>query len=183
MSAFTTFEVEQGAFSIKVTINEAFEFSQSYTVVSGAVVNRMMNGQGVKQTHWEKLATDIQCSGVIPPALGEINFKDSYLMRCGAKRAISSTSSNIDLPTTRRSDTGYEPTGWAYLEDTNTGVGFWQESSTVLVVNTLQITPVAGATVYRAYYWPEFFVFSDPPSEQADVHGGDWSWSLTAEEV
>lgn len=182
MSGFSTFEVEQGAFSIKVTINEAFEFSQDYTVVSGAVVNRMMNGQAVKQTHWEKLATDISCSGVIPPALGELNFKDSYLMRCGAKRAISSTSSNITLPATRRSDAGYEPTGWGYIEEGG-GIGFWTESPTVMAGDVATITPVAGATIYRAYYWPEFYVFSDPPAESADVHGGEWSWSLTAEEV
>lgn len=182
MSEFTTFELEQGVTVVTITIHEAMEFSQDYTPISGATVNRMQNGAAVKQTHWEKLATSISCSGVIPTAIAQIDFADQYLMRCGAKRAISSSSPNITLPAARRSDAGYEPQGYGLIED-GYGRGEWQESTTVMAGDVAQITPVAGATLYRAYYWPEFYVFSEPPNESANVHGADFNWNLSAEEV
>ena len=52
-----------------------------------------------------------------------------------------------------------------------------------MVVDVAQLTPVAGAEVYRAYYYPEITVFSDAPSETQNVHGGESSWQLTAEQV
>lgn len=179
---FTTFEIEQNAFLLRVTINEAMEFSQNYTPITGSTVNRMQNGTAVKQTHWEKLSTSIDCSGVIPAAFGAIDFKDQYLMRCGAKRSVSSSSANINVPSERRSDTGYEVTGYGYIED-GQGRGIWQETPVTMVVDVAQLTPIAGVSWYRAYYWPEITVFSEAPNESADVHGADYSWTLEAEQV
>lgn len=179
---FTTFEVEQDAVIVEVAIHEAMEFSQTYSVISGATVLRMTNGQGVKQTHWEKLSTSIDCSGPIPGGLTAIDYSRSYTLRCGAKRAINSSNPNITVPAARRTDVGYEVVGYALVPD-GMGRGEWQETPVVMVVNVAQLTPVAGASVYRAYYWPEIIVFSDAPDENADVHGADYSWTLNAEEV
>lgn len=179
---FTTFEVEQDAVIVRVAIQEALEFSQTYAAIGGQALLRMQSGQGVKQTHWEKLSTDITCSGVIPVGLTEIDYARSYILRCGAKRAVTSSSSNITVPADRRSDSGFEVKGYALIED-GLGRGEWQETPVVLVGDVAQLTPVAGATLYRAYYWPELVVFSDAPAENADVHGAQYSWSLSAEEV
>ena len=48
---------------------------------------------------------------------------------------------------------------------------------------TVDLGAVAGATLYRVYYWPEIVVFSDEPSENTNVHGAEYSWSLSAEQV
>ena len=180
---FTTFEIEQDALIFKVAIHEAMEFSQGYAPILGSAQLRMMNGQAVRQTHWEKLATSISCSGTIPVGLTEgIDYTRSYTLRCGAKRAVSSSSANITIPAERRSDAGYEVKGYALIED-GQGRGSWVETPVVMAVDVAQLTPVAGAAIYRAYYWPELEVFSDPPSEDQDVHGADFSWSLNAEQV
>ena len=119
---FTTFEVQQGAIDLVVTIHEALEFNQNYSLLGGSQLLRMMNGAAVKQTHWQKLSTDISCSGIIPPALSEIDFRDSYLMRCGAKRAVSATNPlGIPVPTERRTDAGYEVQGYGYVDPNGTG--------------------------------------------------------------
>lgn len=179
---FTTFEVEQGAITLQVTINEALDFNQTYDNLGGSQILRMMNGAAVKQNHWAKLSTTISCSGVIPPALYEIDFRDQYLMRCGAKRSSSSVNPTVQIPLERRSDAGYEVKGYALVVDSE-GRHTWVASPTTDGGTDAFITPVPGTTLYRAYYWPEFFVFSDAPSETNNVHQADFSWTLTAEQV
>ena len=182
---FTTFEVEQGAITLQVTIHEALEFNQNYTLLGGSQLLRMMNGAAVKQTHWQKISTDVACSGIIPPALSEIDFRAAYLMRCGAKRAVSATNPlGVPVPTERRTDAGYEVQGFAYVDLTGTGADA-QWIATTVVDNgaTVDLGAVAGASIYRAYYWPEIMVFSDPPVENVVVHGAEYSWSLIAEQI
>lgn len=179
---FTTFELEQDAVVISVPIQEALEFSQSYTPITGSVLLRMQNGAGVKQTHWEKIGTNISCSGIIPPGMTEIDYSRSYILRCGAKRGVTSSSPNIAVPADRRSDTGYEVKGYAFTPD-GQGRGDWVETPVTMVVDVAQLTPVAGATLYKAYYWPELTVFSNEPPVDTNVHGAEYSWSLEAEEV
>lgn len=184
MTGFTTFEIEQGALTVTVDVQEAVNFSQEYSSLSGASVTRFMNGAAYKQCQWQKLSTRISCSGPLPTGINEVDFKISYKLKCGAKRAVSKASPNIDIPAARRSDAGFTPKGFGFVpDDEGFGAGEWVESPGTLVGDQLQITPVAGATKYRAYYWPEFFVFSEPPEETTDVQGGESSWTLTAEEI
>lgn len=182
---FTTFEVEQGAIQLVITIHEALDFSQTYGVLGGSQLLRMHNGAAVKQTHWNKISTDISCSGIIPVALSEIDFRDQYLMRCGAKRAVSATNP-LAMPVTldRRTDAGYEVKGYGYVDPNGSGADAqWVETTVVDNGATVDLSAVPGASLYRAYYWPEILVFSDEPSENTNVHGAEYSWSLSAEQV
>ena len=179
---FTTFEIEQSGVIITIQIHEAHEFSQTYEVLAGSALIRMKDGTAVKQTHWEKLGTQISCSGVIPAGITAIDFTQSYILRCGAKRAIASPNSNITLPVERRSDAPFEPKGFGWVPD-DSGTNTWTETPVVMVGDVATLTPIAGATVYRAYYWPEIVVFSDAPAESTNVHTSEMSWTLNAEQV
>lgn len=164
---------------VVVPVYSAAEFNQSYRPLGGAFLTRMLDGTGVKQTQWQKLSTEIRCSGTVPPALQGLDYSTTKTLKCAAKRSIHGTSEVIVLPANRRSDTGYEPVGYAITADR-----LLTEVNTVsLVANTITLATEAGAIGYMVDYYPELTVWAFPPDEQTDVNGCDISWTLRAEEV
>lgn len=178
--AFTTFELG----SVIVPIHSAFELSQTYEPLGGFVTIRMLNGAALKQQNWEKIGTTVQGQGTIPSGLEGLDYSVAQLMKCAAPRAVTSTATVIVIPAERRSDVGFEPAGFAYVDPEGKNRGLWQETPIIsIVVDTVTLTPVVGALNYQVRYFPEFNVFSEKPSQNIDVHPSDQSWSLEAEQV
>jgi hypothetical protein len=150
---------------------------QSYTKLSAYDDQRMADGALYRRTHWSgKLSSSITVEGTDASALNGIDFDDYLLLKCVAPLGITKNSTTITLPTARRSDTGAEPYAKAYVS------GTWTECSVSLASDTLTITPVAGATNYRAFYYPQFNAFFQQP-EESFSQGIVSSWSITCEEI
>jgi len=176
---FTTFELG----SVIVPIHSAFELSQTYEPLGGFTTIRMLNGAALKQQNWEKIGTNVQGRGTIPSGLEGLDYSAAQLMKCAATRAVTAFSTSIVIPAERRSDAGFIPTGWAYVDPEGKNRGLWQETPIGIVVDTVTLTAVVGALNYQVRYFPEFSVFAEKPSQNIDVHPSDQSWTLEAEQV
>jgi len=178
--AFSTFELG----SVIVPVASAYELSQTYEPLGGFSTIRMLNGAALKQQNWEKIGTTITGRGVIPSGLEGLDYSLSQLMKCAADRAVTSTATVIVIPAERRTDPGFEHTGWAYTDPEGKGRGLWQSTPIIsTIVDTVTLTPVVGASNYQVRYFPEFTVFAEKPSQNVDVHPHDQSWSLEAEQI
>ena len=177
---FTTFELG----TVIVPVQSAYELSQTYEPLGGFTTIRMLNGAALKQQNWERIATTIQGSGVIPSGLEGLDYSVSQLMKCAAPRAVTSIATVIVIPAERRTDPGFEPTGFAFVDPEGKGRGLWKETPIIsIVVDTVTLTVVAGASNYQVRYFPEFEVFSEKPSQTIDVHPSDQNWTLEAEQI
>lgn len=176
---FTTFELG----TVIVPIHSAYELTQTYEPLGGYATIRMLNGAALKQQNWEKIGTTLSGQGLIPSGLEGLDYSVEQLMKCAAPRAVTAFSTSIVIPAERRSDVGFEPTGWAYTDPEGKNRGVWQETAIVIVVDTVTLTPVVGALNYQVRYFPEFMVFSEKPNQNISVHPSDQNWSLEAEQV
>lgn len=151
--------------------------TQSYPPLEGATLHRMLNGAGVKQTHWRKLTTTISGTGWAPAALDGIDWSAAVEIACIKPRTIHSATVAATLPAARRSDFAD-----AVLARAIVGGNLVPTPVNVLV-NTATATAVAGATGYQFMYYPKANFYSAGPTEDLDVETGVYSWTLTAEEV
>jgi len=150
--------------------------SQTYEEIGGFVLLRMMNGAGVKQSHWKKVRTVISGDGWIPAGLQSIDYSAPVTIKCVAPRSVYSDNPIIALPAGRRADAA--PYAFAIAAD-----GSPVNAQCVLAGDELTITAVAGAIGYVAHFFPELVCFADPPSERHDSGSNQAGWELTAEEV
>lgn len=177
---FTTFELG----TVIVPIQSAFTLSQTYEPLGGFTTIRMLNGAALKQQNWEKIGTSIQGQGIIPSGLEGLDYSVSQLMKCAAPRAVTSIATVIVIPAERRTDIGFVPTGFAYVDPEGKNRGLWQETPIIsIIVDTVTLTPVVGALNYQVRYFPEFLVFAEKPNQNIDVHPSDQNWTLEAEQV
>lgn len=167
---------ELGGLSIS-SIEGNAGFSQQYEVIGGFTTLRMKSGAAKKQSHWTKLRTIIQCSGWIPDGLVNIDYSQELTLKCGVARAVTGSSNVINVPSARRSDSGYTPIG----EALNNGV--WESRSISWATDEATVSTSAGDTRYRVKYWPELTVVCDPPQEDYNEVEQIFTWSLVAEEV
>lgn len=163
---------------ISVPQNAAMNLQQDLRPIGGASIRRMMNGRGVKQSHWNKLQILLSAEGMSPPGLSQLDYTGILVFKSGVPRAIRSDSNIITLPAARRSDAGFLPFGKAYFPR---GSSVFTPVS--IVSNTATLTTVSGAISYSVFYYPEINVIGDPPNEEFDESSGDFSWSLTLEEI
>lgn len=163
---------------VSVPWNAAMNLQQDLRPIGGASIRRMMNGRGVKQSHWNKLQILLSAEGMSPAGLSQLDFTGSLLFKSGVPRAIRSDSNIITLPAARRTDTGFLPFGKAYFPR-----GASIATALSIVSNTATLTVVSGAISYSVFYYPEINVVGDPPNEEFEESSGDFSWSLTLEEI
>lgn len=156
---------------------QTFPASQSYSPIEGAALHRLLNGAGVKQTHWGKLATSIAGDGWAPPALAGVDWSAAVEISCIQARAIHSATVNATLPAARRSDLSVNVYARAVVN------GELVETPVSVLVNAATATAVAGATSYQFYYYPKLSCYSSGPSESLDLSGAAYGWTLEAEEV
>lgn len=164
---------------IEIPLLAGNEVRQSYEVIGGVARRRMLNGAALQQTHWTKLRTTISGTGWLPDGLAALSYASSLTLRCAAPRSIRSASNVITLPTARRTDTGYAPTGFAIP----TGGASAVATSCTVVSHVATLGVVSGTAWYEVRYWPELTVYATPPSVQFDRNRGEWAWSIEAEEA
>lgn len=157
---------------------QTFPASQSYSRVDGgSVLHRALNGAGLPQEHWSKLATSIAGDGWAPPALAGVIWSAAVEIACIQPRAISSATVNATLPAAHRSDLAVNVYCRAVV------AGELVETPVAVVTNAATATAVAGATSYQFYYYPKLSCWSRGPTESLDLAGAAYAWSLEAEEV
>lgn len=156
---------------------QSFPVNQSYEPIEGAALLRMLNGAGVKQAHWRKLATSISGDGWAPAALAGIDWTQSVEIACAAPRSVHSAAAVATLPSARRSDLTVNVYARAVVD------GELVETPVAVVTNTATATAVTGATSYQFWYYPKLSFFSSGPRENLDLAGAAYSWQIDAEEV
>lgn len=156
---------------------QTFPVNQSYDVLEGAALHRMLNGAGAKQTHWRKLATSISGDGWAPVALAGVDWTLPVEIACIQARSIHSLTTSATLPAARRSDLSTNVYARAVV------AGELVETAVSLAGNVATATSVPSATSYQFWYYPKLNFYSSGPSESLDLSGAAYAWSLSAEEV
>lgn len=152
---------------------------QTYSTLSARTDTRLSSGALVRRESWaDKILTKISASGIDAVSLLIEDFSQPLLIKCIAPRELTQASNIITLPSERRSDTNSDPYGKAYVP----GVGWVETDVTSLITNTLTLDAVAGATLYKGFYYPEFTgLFTEP---QENSSGGlNTSWSISGQQV
>lgn len=166
---------------ITIPIHAAYRVTQIYAPVrGGTAMPRARNGALRKHVQWAKLRTTLRGTGNIPTGLEAVDYSASFVLSCIALRGVTGIGTNnvLTLPAARRTDTGYTPRGFAFVD------GLWRPAGIALVGDVATITTVAGATQYRAAYYPELTVMSQNGLEDSwDVNRSVVTWSLDAEEA
>lgn len=166
-----------GGITVPVTARQTL--SQAYEAVpGGAALLRMADGSLVKQFRWQKTATRINASGATAPGLEAIDWNAPIVLHCAEPRQMAGSGLVYTLPAARRSDSGFTPQGYAWVN------GEWVPTAVALATNTATLTAVPGATQYRVRWWPLLTVECEaPPQQEYDFNTGRYSWSWAAEEV
>ena len=137
--------------------------SQTYEKLSARNDSRLAGGGLVRRTAWSgKIMTSISLSGTHVPGLDGIDFNDALVIRCVAPVGVSSTSNVITITADRRTDTGSDPYGMAFVP----GNG-WVDTPVSMGGNDATCTIVGGATIYKVFYFPEFTALFTEPKESS----------------
>ncbi len=161
---------------LRIGLDAAYGLTQDYETISGSSVLRMLDGTGIKQTHWQKLRTRISGRGRYPPGLDGLDYSVPMQIACAAPRAITSASNVITIPSTRRTD--WTPAGYAIVR------GRVVRVSVSVAGNTATVALTAGADAYQVIYWPILTVLASPPQITFDARSPDQSiWAIEAEEA
>lgn len=170
---------------VVVPVYASTEINQRYEKRRGATRYRMADGSLRQRRVWPatgaKIVTTISGNGVIPAGIGEdgdVNYDGPIVISCIAPRAVTTTSTSIALPASRRNDAGSLPFGRALLLNE-----VWVSTAVSMAGDIASITPVTGATQYQVVYFPQITVFADPPTEDKPGRGPSFGWTLTAEEI
>ncbi|WP_148211451.1 hypothetical protein [Thioalkalivibrio sulfidiphilus] len=162
---------------MEVELHARLRWTQSYTPIGGSTVQRLSDGAGHKQSRWRRTATVLTCEGWIPPGLGSLDYAGALEMRCVSPRAIAGPGTSFTLPAARRSDSGYEPFGFARLGDE------WLPTAVMMTGDQANLDPVTGADSYRVLWYPQLMVLTDGPEEDTDGGAATYRWRLAAEEA
>lgn len=156
---------------------EAGPVNQGYRTLEGATVHRMLDGTGVKQTHWTKLATDIRGDGWIPLPLAGVDWAVPVEILCVQPRSLYSATTSATLPAARRTDLSVNVFASAVVG------GLLVPTPVGVVGNVAAATAVPGATGYQFAYYPKITCHSSGPTLNLDLNGAVYGWTLTAEEA
>lgn len=168
-----TFQIDD----LVIPFTAAVSFNQDYERLTAVTTIRTQNGTGIRQGVWTKIKTTLSGSGFFPLGLSDLDPFEEHTLYCGSPMSVSSTLNALLLPTERRIDAGYEPTGMALVGD--------DMVDTIVTTdgNIATCAPVPGATGYRVSYYPRLQVFIEAPKETTDLRAASFGWSLVCEEV
>lgn len=161
---------------IPIYFPSGVQANQSYEDIGGYTVHRMMNGAGVKQTHWLKIRTTISGEGMLPSGINALDVGQPLLLKSFKAMAVPSVSNVINIPPNRRSDV---PITAVAILDTD----YPKKSPVNVVGDVATVDVVAGAKLYLVLYYPEITVFANPVQVDGDRNESTWSWSIDCEEV
>lgn len=160
-----------------IAVEAVFEFSQSYESINGTVVHRTQSGKAIKQTHFKKLKTVLSGKGWIPTGLDELDYSKPLLLKCAIPLSISSKNNQLLLPQGRRMDSFYNPKGFCLIN------GHLIETNLTIDHNLAILDHVDNANAYHVHYYPELYVYAEPPQVHGNVTSAEFTWSITCEEV
>jgi len=164
---------------IDVPFRAALGHTQQIETLGASVTRRTISGGAIKQTVWRgKKRITLAGTGWAPVGVDEIDYTGQLTLKCAIPVAVRSNAASITLPTTRRSDSGYEPIGRAHLAS-----GEEVETSVALVGDVATCSTVSGAVSYAVWYWPQFIVFADEPTQTGDAGAAEFGWQIVCEEV
>lgn len=164
--------------SVSVPLLAALDLSQTYEAIGGVWTGRTLNGTAVRRQHWSKTRTTISGGGWVPACLQALDYSAALSLSCIAPRVVAAASVEATLPTARRADAGFLPYALAVLAD-----GSLANTAVAIVGNVATAAAVSGATQYLFHYYPILSVFAEAPSDSFDAASGNFTWSLTAEEI
>ncbi|SDJ61449.1 hypothetical protein [Pseudomonas indica] len=148
---------------------------ESAQPIGGSTVLRLSDGAGVKMTHWRKESGSISGSGWMPPGLAGLDYNQPLELRSTQTESIVGTATSYTLTSTPRPDV----TPWA---EALVGKD-WVLAAASTVDGVMSITPVAGASLYRACWLPVYSVFAEPAQRSLSVSNNAHGWSITWEEA
>lgn len=166
---------------IKVPLESVLDFQQNYEPISDNNPIRLANGSAILLSSplSSKIRTTLSGKGWVIAGLNGIDFNSELTLKCAVPLGISSASNVITLPSSRRSDSGYEPYGYAIMPD-----GSETKTNVNISVDTATLDTVSGATQYKVEYFPELQVIvTKKPRDSVDRGAVTYSWAITAEEV
>lgn len=143
--------------------------------IGGSTVQRMSDGGGIKQQHWERMAGTISGAGWMPPGLDGLDYSGPLELRSTKVQSVSGAALVHTLSSTPRPDV--EPWGMALVGSD------WVSTACAVEDGEATLTAVAGATLYRTCWLPVISVFANRPSESQNSGVAEHSWSLTWEEA
>ncbi|THF60903.1 hypothetical protein [Pseudothauera rhizosphaerae] len=150
-------------------------FTQTYATIRGGSLLRLADGSGLQQSRWRKLSTTVSGSGILPAPLAALDWDAPLILGCVAPRGIWTAGAPVELPAARRADVA--PFALAAV-----GAGMVRASIEV-AAGVATIAPVAGATGYCVYYYPQLTVVSAGPMERFDVFERVAGFDVEFEEV
>lgn len=156
----------------------AHDYDQQSEILGSSSTRRTINASAVRQTVWRgKARITLSGSGWTPMGLADLDYSQSMVLKCGMPEAVSSSVAAITLPTTRRTDAGYEPYGRAHLPSGDV------DTPVALVGDVATCTAVTGAFGYSVCYWPQYTVYADEPVRTGNAQSGEFGWQIVCEEV
>lgn len=166
--------------TLEVPTLAALEIEQSYELLGGESIFRAVNGTGLKQATWSRVAINTSGSGWLPAGLDTLDRSQPITLACVTPRKVPAVlaTRQATLPTTRRSDAGHVPWGIAHLADGST-----VKTTATLAGNVATLAAVAGAIAYEAYYLPQFTVWAGKPVESGSRGDATYRWEIVCEEV
>ena len=154
----------------------AHTIKQSYFPVGPQNLVRFMDGSSEMQTTYSKRGTKITGRGWVPAALNNLPYDTEMIISCILPDAKADVSNVITLPPERRTDSGFEPVGFAVVD------GDVVETPIALNGDVATLTVVPSATQYEAWFYPELMMRVFRPDVSLDASSPEYDWSLTAEE-
>jgi hypothetical protein len=161
--------------SVVVSFDASYALSQTYEMLGGRSLLRMISGAGHLQTHWAKRRTVITGSGRLPAGLDGLDYTASMSLYCAAPLSIFSATPSATLPAARRTD--WAPHGYAIVDGRQVPTGI------SIATNAVTFTAVSGASGYVVSYYPILTVYVEPPRLNFDGRGVVCGWEIVAEEV
>ena len=164
---------------VEVPLEAGHTFSQEYQSKRRSTTYLMGDGSSTRQTlagTADKLVTTIKGSGWSPLGIAGLDYTSSMTLKCAEPRSVTETDVSIDIPSARRTDTGYDPVGFAIVsgELVSTSIG--------IAGNTATLGAVSGATAYIVQYHPQITVLATF-TEGMDANASSYSWEIIAEEI
>lgn len=152
-----------------------FAVRQTLEPLDARTILRTLNGTGVLQSRWRKLASTISGSGWLPDGLDALDTTQAVTVACIEPLSVASPHPVITLPRAVRIDSGYAPQGAALVD------GQIIATPTALAGLVATLTAVPGAVQYHVVYYPVLTGFVTV-SRQFDDGSQTHDWTMTLEE-
>lgn len=167
--------------SLVVRPRAGFDLQQAYTEIGPESLLRTNSGRGIKQmAAYDKIKVTTSGSGWIPAGLQSINRAVTHVVKCIQPRTLPAdfATRQVTLPAARRSDTGFTPWGFAYLDDNRVAL-----ADVTLVGNVATVAAVVGAVEYVVAYLPQITAWVLAPSDSGDMGSVTYRWEIVVEEA